>query len=100
MVKSMAARFEQKISFNKTELQNQLKKLNSNQIPPPPPRFLRASTLSNKSVFIIVAEPYRPVELIDIYIYYNSVYYFFILNSKLIFFKMLLTMVFLKPKVL
>jgi hypothetical protein len=100
MVKSMAARFEQKISFNKTELQNQLKKLNSNQIPPPPPRFLRASTSSNKSVFIIVAEPYRPVELIDIYIYYNSVYYFFILNSKLIFFKMLLTMVFLKPKVL
>ena len=32
MVKSMAVRFEQKNLFNKTELQNQLKKLNSNQI--------------------------------------------------------------------
>jgi len=56
--------------------------------------LLRASTSSKKSVFTIVAEPYRPVELIDIYIYYNDVYYFFILNSKLNFFKMLLTMVF------
>ena len=32
MVKSMAVIFEQKNLFNKTELQNQLKKLNSNQI--------------------------------------------------------------------
>ena len=33
---------------------------------------LRSSTSLKRSLFTIVAEPYRPVELIDIYIYYNN----------------------------
>ena len=52
----------------------------------------RVSTSVKRSLFVIVAEPYRPVELILIYICYNSVYYFFILNSNLIFCSNLATM--------